>query len=36
LFCLSFIDLRLLITSWYLLSIVLSVLHWSTLLITPW
>ena len=30
LFCLSFIDLRLLITPWYLLSIVLSVLHWFT------
>jgi hypothetical protein len=30
LFCLSFIDLRLLITPWYLLSIVLSVLHWLT------
>jgi hypothetical protein len=30
LFCLSFIDLRLLIIPWYLLSIVLSVLHWST------
>jgi uncharacterized membrane protein len=30
LFCLSFIDLRLLITLWYLLSIVLSVLHWFT------
>jgi hypothetical protein len=31
LFCLSFIDLRLLITPWYLLSIVLSVLHWLTM-----
>jgi hypothetical protein len=30
LFCLSFIDLRLLITPWYLLSIILSVLHWFT------
>ena len=30
LFCLSFIDLRLLITPWYLLSIVVSVLHWFT------
>jgi hypothetical protein len=30
LFCLSFIDLRPLITPWYLLSIVLSVRHWST------
>ena len=30
LFCLSFIDLRLLITAWYLLSIILSVLHWFT------
>ena len=30
LFCLSFIDLRLFITPWYLLSIVLSVLHWFT------
>ena len=30
LFCLSFIDLRLLITPWYLLSIVFSVLHWFT------
>jgi uncharacterized membrane protein len=30
LLCLSFIDLRLLITPWYLLSIILSVLHWFT------
>ena len=30
LFCLSFIDLSLLITPWYLLSIILSVLHWFT------
>jgi hypothetical protein len=30
LFCLSFTDLRLLITPWYLLSIVFSVLHWLT------
>jgi hypothetical protein len=30
LLCLSFIDLHLLITLWYLLSIVLSVLHWFT------
>ena len=30
LFCLSLIDLRLLITPWYLLSIILSVLHWLT------
>jgi hypothetical protein len=30
LFCLSFIDLRLLITPRYLLSIILSVLHWFT------
>jgi hypothetical protein len=30
LFFLSFIDLRLLITAWYLLSIILSVLHWFT------
>jgi hypothetical protein len=30
LFCLSVIDLRLLITPWYLLSIILSVLHWFT------
>jgi hypothetical protein len=30
LFCLSFIDLHLLLTPWYLLSIVLSVLHWFT------
>jgi hypothetical protein len=29
-FCLSFIDLRLLITPWYLLSIIVSVLHWFT------
>jgi nicotinamide riboside transporter PnuC len=29
-FCLSFIDLRLLITPWYLLYYVLSVLHWFT------
>jgi hypothetical protein len=30
LFCLSFIDLRLLITPCYLLSIIVSVLHWFT------
>jgi hypothetical protein len=30
LLCLSVIDLRLLITTWYLLSIVLSVFHWFT------